>query len=43
MPDFPQIVPMLSYEDVGAAADWLVRAFGFEEVERFDWEVRSGT
>ena len=26
---------MLSYEDCGAAADWLVRAFGFEEVERF--------
>ena len=24
-------VPMLSYEDVGAAADWLVRAFGFLE------------
>jgi PhnB protein len=39
---FPQIVPMLSYEDVGAAADWLVRAFGFEEVERFDWEGEVG-
>lgn len=27
---------MLSYEDVGAAADWLVRAFGFREVgERY--------
>jgi uncharacterized glyoxalase superfamily protein PhnB len=24
-------VPMLSYEDVGAAAEWLSRAFGFEE------------
>jgi uncharacterized glyoxalase superfamily protein PhnB len=26
-----QITPMISYEDPGAAADWLVRAFGFEE------------
>jgi uncharacterized glyoxalase superfamily protein PhnB len=26
---------MLSYEDAGAAADWLVRAFGFEERERY--------
>jgi len=24
-------VPMLSYEDVGAAIDWLGKAFGFEE------------
>jgi uncharacterized glyoxalase superfamily protein PhnB len=24
-------VPMLSYEDVGAALDWLSRAFGFRE------------
>jgi PhnB protein len=24
-------VPMLSYEDVGAATDWLSRAFGFRE------------
>jgi uncharacterized glyoxalase superfamily protein PhnB len=36
MATFPQVVPMLSYEDCAAAADWLVRAFGFEEVERFD-------
>lgn len=35
-----RVVPMLSYEDVDAAADWLVDAFGFEEVERFDWEGR---
>jgi uncharacterized glyoxalase superfamily protein PhnB len=35
---FPQIAPMLSYEDVGGAADWLVRAFGFEEIERFEHE-----
>ena len=38
MSEFPQIAPMLSYEDLAGAADWLVRAFGFEEVERFDHE-----
>ena len=27
---------MLSYEDVAGAADWLVRAFGFEEEERIE-------
>jgi PhnB protein len=26
---------MLSYEDCGSAADWLCRAFGFEERERY--------
>jgi hypothetical protein len=26
---------MLSYEDVGRAADWIVEAFGFEERERY--------
>ena len=31
----PAIIPMLSYEDVAGAADWLVHAFGFREVERF--------
>lgn len=30
-PDFPQIAPYLLYEDVDAALDFLVRAFGFEE------------
>lgn len=29
------ISPMLAYEDVGAAADWLAEAFGLEEVERY--------
>lgn len=24
-------IPMLSYEDVGAALDWLIRVFGFRE------------
>ena len=29
-------IPMLSYEDVGAAVDWLSNAFGFRESgERF--------
>ncbi len=32
----PDVVPMLSYEDCAAASDWLVRAFGFEELERID-------
>jgi uncharacterized glyoxalase superfamily protein PhnB len=31
---------MLSYEDVGRAADWITKAFGFEELERFDFEDR---
>ena len=30
------VVPFLGYEDCATAADWLVRAFGFEELERFD-------
>jgi uncharacterized glyoxalase superfamily protein PhnB len=27
---------MLSYEDVDRAADWLVKAFGFQEAQRFE-------
>jgi len=30
------VVPFLGYEACGAAADWLVEAFGFEEVQRID-------
>jgi uncharacterized glyoxalase superfamily protein PhnB len=30
-----RVFPMLSYEDVGPAADWIVAAFGFEERERY--------
>ena len=30
-----RVIPMLSYEDVGRAADWVVQAFGFEERERY--------
>ncbi len=29
-----RISPMLSYEDAGAAADWLVEVFGLEELQR---------
>jgi uncharacterized glyoxalase superfamily protein PhnB len=29
------VSPMLSYEDIGAAMDWLCRAFGFTESERY--------
>ena len=36
------VVPFLGYEDCGAAADWLVRAFGFEEVERFGDDGEAG-
>ena len=35
MSSFPRVVPMLSYEDCGASAEWLCRAFGFEERERY--------
>ena len=31
MAELQQITPMISYEDPGAAADWLAQAFGFEE------------
>ena len=35
-----RVIPMLSYEDVARAADWLAAAFGFEETERVDFEGR---
>jgi PhnB protein len=36
MPDaLPRVIPMLSYEDCAAAADWLSEAFGFRETERY--------
>ena len=34
--ELPGVAPMLSYEDVGSAADWLCSAFGFEELSRFE-------
>jgi uncharacterized glyoxalase superfamily protein PhnB len=36
----PSVVPMISYADGPAAMDWLSRAFGFEERER--WLDDSG-
>jgi uncharacterized glyoxalase superfamily protein PhnB len=35
MPELPPVIPMLSYEDCAAAADWLRDAFGFSEHERY--------
>ena len=37
----PGVIPMLAYADAAAAADWICRAFGFRETERF--ADRSGT
>jgi uncharacterized glyoxalase superfamily protein PhnB len=31
----PQVIPMLSYEDVAHAADWLAEAFGLRETGRW--------
>ena len=33
--NWPVVVPMPTYEDVGAASAWLCDAFGFSERERF--------
>jgi len=30
-----RVIPMLTYEDVAGAADWIVEAFGFEETGRW--------
>ena len=38
---WPVVVPMPTYEDVGGASDWLCRAFGFTEQQRF--RNREGT
>ena len=32
--NYPQVIPMLTYEDGPAAMDWLARAFGFRELVR---------
>jgi uncharacterized glyoxalase superfamily protein PhnB len=32
--NYPQVIPMLNYEDGSAAMDWLARAFGFRELAR---------
>jgi PhnB protein len=31
-------IPMIAYEDASSAAEWLARAFGFRELERFNDE-----
>ena len=35
-----RVIPMLSYEDAGRAADWIARAFGAEETGR--WSDEAG-
>jgi uncharacterized glyoxalase superfamily protein PhnB len=30
-----RVIPMLSYEDAGKAADWIAEAFGFQETGRW--------
>ena len=32
------VVPILIYEDVGQASDWLCKAFGFKERLRAEWK-----
>ncbi len=32
----PRIIPMMAYEDVAGALDWLAEAFGFRERMRFE-------
>jgi uncharacterized glyoxalase superfamily protein PhnB len=34
--DLPHVAPMVSYEDVAAASEWLCAAFGFREISRFE-------
>jgi len=31
----PRVLPMIAYEDADRAAAWIVRAFGFREIERY--------
>ena len=38
----PDVVPFIGYEDPGAAADWLCANFGFEELERIEYEGKIG-
>jgi PhnB protein len=34
--NMPRIIPMMAYEDVAAALDWLAAAFGFRERMRYE-------
>lgn len=36
----PRVVPMISYEDVASAAEWIAEAFGFRETGR--WADKAG-
>jgi uncharacterized glyoxalase superfamily protein PhnB len=38
-----RIIPMLAYEDAGAAIDWLTEAFGFTENEGERYTEEDGT
>jgi uncharacterized glyoxalase superfamily protein PhnB len=38
-----RIIPMIAYEDAGAAIDWLTAAFGFEEREKHRYTEEDGT
>jgi uncharacterized glyoxalase superfamily protein PhnB len=38
----PQIIPMMAYEDVPAALEWLARAFGFREREAARFTDQEG-
>jgi uncharacterized glyoxalase superfamily protein PhnB len=40
-PPEQKVIPMLSYEDAGGAADWISTAFGFRETGR--WADADGT
>ena len=38
---YPAVIPMLAYEDGVTAMDWLAKAFGFQEKEK--WVAEDGT
>ena len=38
---YPDVIPMIAYEDGVAALDWLAKAFGFQERDR--WVEPDGT
>lgn len=38
---YPDVIPMIAYEDGVAALDWLAKAFGFQERDR--WVQPDGT
>ena len=38
----PRVIPMMAYEDVSAALDWLTRAFGFREREGTRYTEQDG-